>query len=596
MIGTEIRARVEERWRAAWPQALAAWSSFTMLREPEFVVEGQGASDAGMSGEIAAIRLTDQKVYVNVEGVLRAGVEDHGLAILAHEVGHHVYVPGNATDAGRMTAAMMRALPGLPRETVHLATNLYGDLLINDRLQRRGRADMAAVYRELADRGGGEDASAVWKLYVRTYEHLWRLAPGTLAPSAIPAEMDADAMLLARLVRSCAGQWLRGARRFADVLYRWLVEDQEKKREQDFVRIGLSDTRRACAPPPGPEAGDGVPPGLVEVDPWEEEGDDALDREIDDPLGEGPASGAARAGGRGGGRQSRTPAEYGQLLEGLGLQIPEKERTRRYYRERALPHLIAFPARRVPRAAESLPEGHETWDAAEPVENLDVLGSVMRSPRMIPGVTTLQRVFGETPGFDVARRAMDLDIYVDSSGSMPDPSAQVSYLALAATILVLSALRAGAAVKATLWSHGGSYRTTDGFVRDEKELLGVVTGYLGGGTQFPLEVMSATYAQRRRSDPPAHIVVVSDDGADTMLGDASAGRDGLAVCTQALERARGGATLALNMASLERWSARESLAGAGFRIHAVRDWADLVAFAHAFVRETWDDPMRAEAT
>ena len=39
----------------------------------------------------------------------------------------------------------------------------------------------------------------------------------------------------------------------------------------------------------------------------------------------------------------------------------------------------------------------------------------------------------------------------------------ISYLALAGTILALSALRAGARVQATLWSGAGQFETTAGF-------------------------------------------------------------------------------------------------------------------------------------
>src|SRR5262249_1797569 len=159
----------------------------------------------------AAIRLQDQKVMVNLASVRKHSLEDHALAIMAHEIGHHVYVPGNLIDNARMLAAMNRMLAGLPPETAHLTANLFGDLLINDCLQRRAGVDIAGVYRKLATMD--RSPSAVWKVYTRTYEHLWRLPVGTLAPRSIDAETDADAMLLARMVRNFAGDWLRGARR-----------------------------------------------------------------------------------------------------------------------------------------------------------------------------------------------------------------------------------------------------------------------------------------------------------------------------------------------------------------------------------------------
>ena len=60
---------LQEQWRAVWPQALASWSTYTMLREPVFFESDKEAAAQGMAGQIAAIRLIDQSVMVNLETV-----------------------------------------------------------------------------------------------------------------------------------------------------------------------------------------------------------------------------------------------------------------------------------------------------------------------------------------------------------------------------------------------------------------------------------------------------------------------------------------------------------------------------------------------
>ena len=67
-------------------------------------------------------------------------------------------------------------------------------------------------------------------------------------------------------------------------------------------------------------------------------------------------------------------------MRSAGVKISDDEATSRYYRERALPHLVPFPQRRSPRALEPLPEGLETWDRGEPLEQVDWLQSVIRAP------------------------------------------------------------------------------------------------------------------------------------------------------------------------------------------------------------------------
>jgi len=589
-----VSASLVERWRAVWPDALAAWSRYTQLRMPRFLDARDADVPADMNGQLACIRLRDQTVLVNVAEIERRGLADHALAVLAHEIGHHVYVPGNLTDHARLFAQMRRMLGGLPDGAAHLAANLYADLLLNDRLERRANVAIHPVYQQLRRTAPPEDKpSEVWRLYSRTMEHLWRLARGTLTDGELPAELDGDALLLSRIVRSFASDWLRGARRFAVILFRYLAADQEAQRGDPLAGAGLADTRGAATAAAG-EAGDAgaIPDGLAE-DPWADD-DDSLD-ELDELGGAGTQKERARlptpssdpATGRPG-AQKRTPFEYGQLLRALGIDVDAQTMVSRYYRELALPHLIPFPTRRARGAVEPLPEGEAPWEPTDPIESLDAFASMLRSPIVVPGVTTVQRVYGESPGEDPAPRPLDLDIYIDCSGSMPDPTTNLSYLALAATILTLSALRAGARVQATLWSDAGRFDTSHGFIRDERRLLALCTGYVPGGTAFPLHILRDTYSARKPDEPPAHVVVISDDGADTMLQKDERGNAGLDVCREALRRARGGGTLVLNLpAGAESWTSGQPLVELGFRLHAVSVWDQLVAFARAFVRETY---------
>jgi hypothetical protein len=591
MSARDSVSSLSARWMEEWPQALAAWSHYTQLRPPTFIEDQKDAAREGMLGEIAAIRLQDQRIAINVDTVHKRALEVHGHAIMAHEIGHHVYVPGNLTDNARMVAGIARMLTGLPTRLAHIVGNLYGDLLINDRLQRRAGVNVAAVYKKLAER---ESASnEVWKLYMRTYEHLWSLPAGALVRDAISAETDADAMLLARLIRNFAANWLPGARRFAAILFPYLAKDEANHSSPALAELGLHDTKSAGAPIPGDDPGGAIPDGLAGIDPSEVEEDD-FEGDILDPLGErrqsvAPAINQAPTGQGTGrpGSQYREPFEYGQLMKSLGLNLSESDVTTHYYRERALPHLIPFPTRRATSVVEPLAEGYAPWEIGDPMGELDVLGSLLRSPVVFPGVTSVRRVYGETPGSDPQRVPLNLDIYIDSSGSMPHPSVDVSYLALAGTILPLSALRAGARVQATLWSGPGRFRTTQGFIRDEKTILGIVTGWLGGSTAFPLHVLRDTYESRPASRV-THVVVVSDEGADTMLQKDERGTPGADICSPALNKAGGGGTLVLNIWRKD-WAAESALRALGFSVHRVTRWEDLIQFAREFVRRLYGE-------
>ena len=117
----------------------------------------------------------------------------------------------------------------------------------------------------------------------------------------------------------------------------------------------------------------------------------------------------------------------------------------------------------MPETTEPLPEGIRTWEIGSPLEEIDWLETVLASPHIVPGETTMQRTWGVSEGSEPEKRPVDLDLYVDCSGSMPNPQVMVSFLALAGAIVALSALRVGARVQATLWSGPRQFETTGGF-------------------------------------------------------------------------------------------------------------------------------------
>ena len=256
---------------------------------------------------------------------------------------------------------------------------------------------------------------------------------------------------------------------------------------------------------------------------------------------------------------------------------------------------MRYPSRRVPESEEPLPEGLEPWDLGRSLDEIDWLQSVLVSPQVVPGVTTVQRVWGTTEGAQPKRIPLDLDIYVDSSGSMANPQKQLSYPALAGAIVCLSALRAGARVQATLWSGKRQVRTTEGFVRDETKVLTALTGYLGGGTAFPIHVLRDTYAARRADvvERPTHILVVSDDGVTTMFSNDERGQSGWDIARSSLARAGGGGTLVLNLnRDPDHYRDLPRAQAEGWQIHRVSTWAGLLDFAREFSRRAYGGDHR----
>ncbi|VTR98898.1 hypothetical protein [Tuwongella immobilis] len=588
----ELQA-LADKWVAAWPDALAIWSRFTKLSDPRWCFTEDEEAAEKLSGSFAMIRLIDQAVVISLRQIHEQGLHDFAREILAHEIGHHIFVPADLLDQGRLIGETRRGLMDRT-EFAPIVANLYADLLINDRLVREHGLNVAGVYQRIR---GKETPTPLWQLYLRIYEILWSMPRDSLASQPIPPAMELDASLGARLIRFFARDWLDGAAKFAVLCWPYLPEYLGPPGMAVGRLGGFCDTlgsgEGAVEVPAGLVQGDGRPvkhprydPNLGGLAELEEPDDDAAKKEkpLLDQVGYGDRfdpTGNQRG-------QCREPFEYGQILRALGMELNDHDIAVRYYRERAIPYLVPFPVRWMPRAADPLPEGLELWDIGEALEQVDWLESVRHHPMIIPGITTRQRHWGQTEGSDREKRPVNLDLYVDCSGSMPNPQRAFSPPALAGAIIALSALRVGAAVQATLWSGARQFETTGGFVHDERLILRILTGYLGGATAFPIHILRDTYASRTPSDRPAHVLIVSDEGVTTMFNNDERGKPGRKVTREALARAGAGGTMVLNLYG--DWKDDPQLVEAnqhGWQIHRVVTLDELVPFAQAFARQRY---------
>jgi len=582
-------------FEAAWPAALAVFSPYTRLPEPVLCVSRAEERAEGLDASFAMIRMTDERIVIGLEQIAALGLAPHAHAILAHEVGHYVHAPGTLREHVRLHDRMRRTLgDGLARYA-GLVANLYTDLLLNDRLQRDRLADIAAVYRVILPK----EASELWAVYLRAYERLWLLPAQSLGPEpSLDGQADAD--LIARVVRHFRSDWLTGAASFALVVEPYLA----RLRSDEPATAPWLDTAATSV-------GEGaIPEGLIEddFDPLDvphpamderlaeatgtiDDEDDALAKDGGSP--DVPERSAASHSARGDGRVDRrkvvrSPADWIKLLGSVGVKRSGPELVARYYRELALPHVIPFPTERVERAGDPLPEGLDPWEPGGPLESIDWLESLLRSPLVVPGVTTVERSYGIAEGGEPERRPPDLYLGIDCSGSMGNPAYQLAYPVLAGVVLLLSALRAGASVMVCLsgeWQGSGKFTQTDGFIRDEAALLAKITDYLGTGASFGLPRLATTFGPTFRRDRPVHVVVISDSD---LFGEIGGTRDGWAIAKKAVAQARGGASAVLRLAPVPYYDdSLASLRGAGFEPHWVASEEELVTFARAFARKTY---------
>jgi hypothetical protein len=99
-----------------------------------------------------------------------------------------------------------------------------------------------------------------------------------------------------------------------------------------------------------------------------------------------------------------------------------------------------------------------------------------------------------------------LEIYLDTSGSMPDPQYRLNAMTLAAQILSASAIRRGGSVRGIIYS-SGPHAVSD-WMRDEEAARRFLLGYVGGGTDYPFDLLRESAEER---DDAIRVVVSDSD-------------------------------------------------------------------------------------
>jgi hypothetical protein len=557
-----------EKWELAWDQACSLWGQYIKLSKPRFCFTKEEEKREGLSSSFAMIRFNDQAVVISLRKIELEKLSDYAIEILAHEIGHHIYCPADLTDHGKMIARIRKGLPGYP----HLApfiSNLYSDLLINDKLKRDFNLRIDKIYSIISK----DSKDELWTFYMRIYEILWGIEKGILAKGTISKTLEGDAQLGNRLIRNFSRDWLIGSGRFASLCLPYLM--QNNGIESKKIMTGWLDSDSGGI-------GNNFPTGLTDLedDELRESEHPALDETFDTSK---KTQNTAQSKG-----QFREPFEYGEILKALGVKFTEEELKYRYYKEIASKYLVPFPTKIQSVSKDPILEGTDLWDISSPIENIDWFQTAMKSTIVIPGYTIVEQQYGYDKGSDPEIEPIDLDIYIDCSGSMPDPGRNLSYLALCGAIICLSALRTGSKVQATLWSGKNEFYSTRKFISDEKEIFKIITGYIGGATAFPIHLMRDTYKNQKSHSRKVHILHISDDGITTMFDKDEQGNDGKNVSTQCLQAAGGGGTFVLNLYQHYKLDPLLLFAESiGYEINTVTNWDGLLDFAKKFSQKNY---------
>ncbi|WP_426734011.1 M48 family metalloprotease [Myxococcus faecalis] len=463
-----------------WRQALALWDVQVRLSPPEPHVPFQ-PDEEHANEPLAYIDLARRQVFVHFELLQSMGGADSLLAVLAHEIGHHARFPHTLGWDAELRVVEQRLVPGLKQSL----TNLFYDLQVNEVVGRTHAEDLCRVYRGFQRTRGDGPTSPLFFFYLAIYEELWGREPGDLVPPAAMAPMEAQFPGLRAEARMFAQTFYALPNPRLQFLYFCAA----------FIRyLGKPDELSYVLP-----LGDDV--SQPDVDDW----DAALQSggRWEDVLDEARERGWLDAV-----PDATEPDLLDQIrrithhLPGVGDGKLRQALVARHYRRLVDQHLVKLPS------APSRPEPYlrttpQAWEHGDDPSAIDWTLTVLTQGHLA-AVSPLRRELEADVPPPSELGVPSVELYLDTSGSMPDPARQLNAMTLAAQVLSASALRKKAKVRGVIYSHHAP--VVSPWMYDEERARDFLLGYIGGGTQYPFDILSALSEE----EPDALRVIISD--------------------------------------------------------------------------------------
>ncbi|MCP3136638.1 vWA domain-containing protein [Pyxidicoccus xibeiensis] len=488
---------------AAWRDALDLWDVAVQLSPPEPHVPFKRDDDHGYE-PLAYIDLVKRQVVIHFDLLHDMGAAQSLTAVLAHEIGHHARFPHTLGWDAELRVQEQRLIPGMKQSL----TNLFYDLQVNEVVGRTHAAELAEVYRGF-QRVRNEPPTPLFFFYLAIYEELWGLTPGDLAPRALHAPMEERFPGL----RS-------EARMFAQTFYALPTPRLQ------FLYFCATFIRYVDKPEEAtywiPLGGDVSMPDVDDLDAavrgsgqWDDAMAEARERGWLDGTSGTDTPDALK-----------TIRDITHHLPGEGGGKLRRALVGRHYKRLVEPHILKLPTppSRPEPYLRTLPEA---WEYGDDPATIDWTLTVL-SQGPLAAVAPLRRELEADLPPPSELGVPSVELYLDTSGSMPGPEVGFNAMTLAAQVLSASALRKKATVKGIVYSAGNPLVSP--WMYDEETARDFLLHYIGGGTDYPFALLKTLSLER----PEAIRVIISDSD---FLANVSSGNH-LEVLLEATRRSR----------------------------------------------------------
>lgn len=454
-----MKETLEIKTDEAWKTALTSWNSpyVPYVIAPRTIEEINLLGEVGsaLQNELAFMKYPEFQTYLNIEKIIKTfpknpvkGVQ----TISKHELGHRFCPYDTITSIVLKHFAKKELegeeLPYNPESASNLILNLFTDMCINTTLMKRGDKDILWAYQQLSK---DKKDSKLWRVYGKSMELTWK-KPLLPEDTELNDEESEAAQELAALFKRDffdRSKWPDNIKTYARIISQFL-EDEQK------------DGKAALD-----NAAGNIP------------------QEIDEKTAQELARRLAEIGSDGLPTNPSGLKEFKEIMAGFGQGDPLKASIT-FYDLLSDSYNVRFATRPFGRPRVN-PFQPVKWAPSMGAEKLDINYSAQVGGKIIPGVNTYtwKTRKRETSG-GLEEIVPDLDLYLDSSGSTPNPLEEISLLVLAGFVVAKKAHRKGASIRATVFSGKGQSETREA-TRDLYAVFEKLVIYYNGGTYFPTE-------------------------------------------------------------------------------------------------------------
>ncbi|MHA1109536.1 MAG: DUF58 domain-containing protein [Promethearchaeota archaeon] len=406
-----------------------------------------------------------------------------------HEISHYVVCPYDAVTNARLIRAAMKHVH---ERLSPLVVNFFADLVVDMKLFRKKPKEMEFQLREtlkMSESVGksktDREHSNFYKILIKCYELMWNI--DLKLPNDQNLEITLDAEKITNIIMKDfedESLWEKKTKKVAKILKKIIEKDflkatiKQKMEEYEGVTTapGVESSQYPFQIPLDVQVVEGNP-FEIKMGPKNPQNSNKWNKK--DPDIEDVKNAEELA-------NEMPLGDFIKVNNVMGF-VPKREVFATYYRGISK-NLVEFKIISK-RPSGSIPIGIEPWVIGDPIEKLDIVQSMLISPKIIPNITTRKWIYREGPGIEIEKSVPDMMIVVDSSGSMEwtfgkgKKNKSAYHLALVASFAALQyGIRKGVKIAAINFSEN-LYKQD--WTTDPHLIENVLLHYQGQGTELP---------------------------------------------------------------------------------------------------------------